>query len=428
MAMWAFVACAIPLLFAPCSGHGHMTLPSSTRHGGSLQTGGSCTGGQCLWFSNNVEIPGQPTLPNAFRTVEPNITTLPQDVFRKAPWRAPGTAPVFGTGCGVAGGGPHSYPNGGIPPPGIKQGLDGTDLPRVGNEYWSLGSEVEVAWAISANHGGGYSYRLCKSDGNVTEECFQRNTLKFVGDKSWLAFSNGTRIEFTNTKVTKGVHPAGSEWLMDPVPACRNGSMYDSCGAPVEPGPSPGNREWQHQYFCYAAADGGTSEVCHGPTQFPEPVPGISGYGKVAWKWSIVDKVLVPSHLEAGRYLLSWRWDCEESTQVWQNCADVTLVDGPAPAPAPVPTPTPPAPVPVPPKGKACKNYVNAQCKGTPFQDRASCFRSGCSKCSDNSTYSCDTCCDGCTLKSKGDYKYCDLFPNEERGEESSPCGEEVIV
>ena len=27
-----------------------------------------------------------------------------------------------------------------------------------------------------------------------------------------------------------------------------------------------------------------------------------------------------------GSYLLSWRWDCEESTQVWQNCADVELV------------------------------------------------------------------------------------------------------
>ena len=29
---------------------------------------------------------------------------------------------------------------------------------------------------------------------------------------------------------------------------------------------------------------------------------------------------------QAGEYLLSWRWDCEESTQVWQNCADVVLV------------------------------------------------------------------------------------------------------
>jgi len=44
------------------------------------------------------------------------------------------------------------------------------------------------------------------------------------------------------------------------------------------------------------------------------------------WKWSVADKVKVPTDLKAGPYLLSWRWDCEESVQVWQNCADVVLV------------------------------------------------------------------------------------------------------
>ena len=81
---------------------------------------------------------------------------------------------------------------------------------------------------------------------------------------------------------------------------------------------------------------------CKGQTQFPEPAPGISGWGgstlpypnlwpnpsadKVNWKWSVADKVAVPRDLKPGNYLLSWRWDSEESTQVWQNCADVTLV------------------------------------------------------------------------------------------------------
>ena len=26
-----------------------------------------------------------------------------------------------------------------------------------------------------------------------------------------------------------------------------------------------------------------------------------------------------------GEYLLSWRWDCEQTTQIWQNCADVSI-------------------------------------------------------------------------------------------------------
>ena len=33
----------------------------------------------------------------------------------------------------------------------------------------------------------------------------------------------------------------------------------------------------------------------------------------------------LPDNLETGDYLLSWRWDCEESTQVWENCADVRI-------------------------------------------------------------------------------------------------------
>ena len=28
--------------------------------------------------------------------------------------------------------------------------------------FWELGSVQEVAWAVGANHEGGYSYRLCR--------------------------------------------------------------------------------------------------------------------------------------------------------------------------------------------------------------------------------------------------------------------------
>jgi hypothetical protein len=42
--------------------------------------------------------------------------------------------------------------------------------------------------------------------------------------------------------------------------------------------------------------------------------------------FSIVDRVVVPEDLDTGHYLLSWRWDCEQTTQIWQNCADVMVV------------------------------------------------------------------------------------------------------
>lgn len=39
----------------------------------------------------------------------------------------------------------------------------------------------------------------------------------------------------------------------------------------------------------------------------------------------VVDSVMIPKDLPAGEWVISWRWDCEESTQVWNSCADVTI-------------------------------------------------------------------------------------------------------
>lgn len=325
--MWLELA----LLMCLVHGHGHATFPDSFRMGGSLEKGGDCTNGACFWFSNNVEIPGPPTLPDRYRTV--NIDAKGErDVFKTSPWRAPGTAPVFGSGCGVAGGDSVYYANGGNPPKGIEQGFDGVDMPAMPATTWHRGKPTAVAWAVSANHGGGYSYRLCKNDGNVTEACFQENQLKFYGNQSWILYSDGTKSEpFTNVKVTEGVYPPGSEWLIDPVPGCNVCDFLEKCGAPLDPVPGKVKSDWDDQVNCYGLCDGaGESKAegrCpEGMANFPELSPGISGFGKSVYDWSVLDMVLVPKDLEPGDYLLSWRWDCEESTQVWQNCADITVV------------------------------------------------------------------------------------------------------
>eukprot|EP00041_Stephanoeca_diplocostata_P025535 m.670803 g.670803 ORF g.670803 m.670803 type:complete len:131 (-) comp22767_c0_seq15:1317-1709(-) len=39
----------------------------------------------------------------------------------------------------------------------------------------------------------------------------------------------------------------------------------------------------------------------------------------------MVDMVQLPAGLVPGSYVLGWRWDCEESTQVWTSCSDVTI-------------------------------------------------------------------------------------------------------
>ena len=45
--------------------------------------------------------------------------------------------------------------------------------PTAPGATWKAGDVVEVAWTLQANHGGGYSYRLCPADEPLTEACFQ---------------------------------------------------------------------------------------------------------------------------------------------------------------------------------------------------------------------------------------------------------------
>ena len=47
------------------------------------------------------------------------------------------------------------------------------------------------------------------------------------------------------------------------------------------------------------------------------------GYG--SFMFSMTDKLQVPKDIESGEYSLSWRWDCEQTPQVWNSCADITI-------------------------------------------------------------------------------------------------------
>ena len=115
-----------------------------------------------------------------------------------------------------------------------------------------------------------------------------------------------------------------------------NKGAYSYCaGGPPGPPKPPCVNRWDDQVNCYGSCDGTlaskTGGSCPSKTgvnapQFPEPLPGISGFGKIVWPWSVTDTVKVPADIAPGKWLLSWRWDCEESTQIWQNCADITVV------------------------------------------------------------------------------------------------------
>ena len=124
--------------------------------------------------------------------------------------------------------------------------------------------------------------------------------MKFAG-KPKLRHNDGTETVFEPTYVAEGTTPAGSVWAMNPIP--DYGSDH---GAPS------------------------FAPRCH-------EVPGCCRGGgcmdnkcRCSGEWGpydleIVDVLAVPPHLPAGDYVLGWRWDCEESNQVWSSCSDITI-------------------------------------------------------------------------------------------------------
>lgn len=189
------------------------------------------------------------------------------------------------------------------------------------------------------------------------------------------------RHQIPRVTVSQGTTPAGSQWARVPIPACQytgekegwpncHGDCAGCCANPsMAPAPAHPriNASWWRAQDCVAGCAGnGLPGSCPaGEVQFPEPIPGMSSLWS-SWLWcdaprvagevavfrptqgahtgvsdtphdmpcsrtnpmmqtNIVDRVMVPAILEPGEYLLSWRWDCEQTDQIWQNCADVTI-------------------------------------------------------------------------------------------------------
>lgn len=356
-----------------------------------MATAGTCHGptpdlpqqnGSCLWFNDGCLIgcdrcdgsvktqgstgcqfptqPIQPTLPKTFWSW-PDTTSTPlhrhgtcgdsptgDDPFKFHPWRAPGFAPVESP-CGLAGGfykPVNGFPgNGGYPPAGVQHGFDGRNMPPVQQMVWPAGSHQEVAVSVNANHGGGYSYRLCPKPAEfhqVTEECFQRHHLRFVGDTQWVQWGadKTSRIAVPALRVEEGTNPRGSQWTRFPMPACGGALGGDAAGGSDVSGRIQAGAE------------------CN-KTQFQPPVPGLFGYGLTQcvfpdsqiptaglfpgsrrctekelddvqrlFNVNFVDLVGIPADLPIGDYVLSWRHDSEQTAQVWAACADITVTSG----------------------------------------------------------------------------------------------------
>jgi len=274
-------------------------------------------------------------------------------IYVANPWFAPGNSPVVDS-CGVLGGWQYQNARDYIAGPGdgffsLLHGLGGavnTKMPPLGMDppagtlgttvlswevntrmqeaqgksqasypiVWTAGDIVDGSYRISANHGGGHQYRLCPLEnlinGTLNEACFQANVMEFADGKSTFVGGSGddaVNITFDAMDIddsnTDGVVPKGSTWRKIGLPAC---------------------------------ADAGGIDCTLGPQFTDNAPPGYYGYGyydssspdlsAVLDNWKIVDKLKIPEGL-SGDYVVSWRWDSEQTPQVWTQCAIVTIVD-----------------------------------------------------------------------------------------------------
>lgn len=253
---------------------------------------------------------------------DPELRTLntqaecgsPEDYTYYSPWRAPGAAPVLDA-CGVAGG---RFPGQGIGPGGAqyqntslaRQSDLGSALPPMESQAtWKAGSNVEVGWTVMANHGGGYAYRLAPADAPLTEETFRKIPLDFVG-KSALRWDGdaSTQLEFDAWQVEVGTVPQGSAFRKNPIPTV----LWEREGPSFQP-----VCEESDECRRYASGYGGDFGACR--------CSGHSNGGPLLPNLVVVDSIRIPKDLPRGRYVLQWRWDCEESSQVWASCSDVTV-------------------------------------------------------------------------------------------------------
>jgi len=288
-------------------------------------------------------------------------------------WRAAG-----GDQQGTAG-------NGNDKPSGYNYGDLGTEMRNGADEHriWTVGDSVDVGMAIIANHGGGYQYRLCPKDAEQTEECFQNSPLEFIGDEQYIQYCslaeynlpldatpdgfNGTtkvtpsqafpkcdltdRQAINASRINTGTIPAGSTWTRNPIPACNNdlgGSFNYGCLVSSIPNKYPILVASDFQFppvgedlfrpgLLLGGFGGGACGGCNQP-EGNNP-PDCDKYGKLGrnnctedesaaqyFAWSVVDKVRVPK-VPPGDYVVSFRWDCEQTPQIWSQCSDVTIVD-----------------------------------------------------------------------------------------------------
>jgi hypothetical protein len=204
---------------------------------------------------------------------------------------------------------------------------------------YSAGEIATVEWCVSdaADHGGLYSYRMC-SDESITAKFIDPAHTPTAAEEAALeaCFQEGI---LSCTDVPGQSCPVHSE--------CQNGWGCAKATSWFTCGPKDSGR-------CKSKGVGKCQ--CH------------NGDGSL-----LRDQVRMPNFV-SNHTLLGFRWDSEDTAQLWMNCADVALVDGPAP---PTP-PTPPSPVPPAPSDQCDLSDSDKRDCGHTGSQQGDCEANGC--------------------------------------------------
>eukprot|EP00035_Acanthoeca_spectabilis_P012425 m.221729 g.221729 ORF g.221729 m.221729 type:complete len:365 (+) comp15617_c0_seq5:15-1109(+) len=299
----------------------------------------TCQPGQsCFWFSQgcSIECPtclgvdgsarwqkdlcnnsAQATVcDSALRTYNMDAPCNSQaDTYKHNPWRHPGTAPVFDA-CGKAGGGITGGKVGGgaafyTNTIHAKEGDLGSKVlpPMPSGVTIKAGSTFDATWSMRANHGGGYQYRLCSAKSELSESCFQQTPLPFAGVQM-LQYANGTRQTIPSvyaypngtgafSYLDRAVPTAAGAWARNPIP---DHTQMGSTSKSATEFPPP----------CVDDLSPPTLGLCSGERPF---------------HLAIVDQIIVPATTPPGDYVLGFRWDCEETAQIWASCSDISITE-----------------------------------------------------------------------------------------------------
>ena len=157
---------------------------------------------------------------------------------------------------------------------------------------YTAGSVVDVEWCVSniADHGGLYSYRVCTDDELVAKFTDPKHTPDADEMTALEAcFQNGVLKCSDVPGQTCTTHPdcEGTGWGCE-----SSGDTWFNCGA-------------KDSGRCQSRGAGS----CH--------THGADGS-------LLRDRVKLPKHV-SNHTLLSFRWDSEDTAQLWVHCADIAL-------------------------------------------------------------------------------------------------------